>query len=159
MRLYEVSSEIKKLEDLGMEPEQIKDTMESLEMSFNEKANNIANLNENFNGDILAIDEQIKRLQGMKKTIKNKQDSLKEYLRTNMIASGISSIKCELFSITLRKSSKIVDIYDANSLPDDYVNVSTTISPDKNAISKALKDGAEIDGAKLIDGNQALIIK
>ena len=159
MKLYEISSEIKQLEDLGLDNELIADTMESLEMSFNDKANNIAMLNANFEGDITAIDEQIKRLQGIKKTVVNRQEQLKEYLRFNMSESGISSIKCPLFSITLRKASKVVQIDDADLIPDDYVKVVTTVTPDKASIAKALKDGIEVAGASLVDGKQSLLIK
>jgi hypothetical protein len=142
-----------------MEPELIADTVESLQISFDEKANNIAMLNANLNGDILAIDEQVKRLQSMKKSIVSKQDALKEYLRYNMAENGITSIKCPVFSVSLRKALKVVDITDIDLIPDEYVNVVTTITPDKKLIAKALKDGVEIKGAKLVDGKQGLTIK
>lgn len=159
MKLYEISNDMKRLEDLNLEPEAIKDTMEGLEMSFNDKANNIAILNGNFSSDITAIDNEIKRLQAMKKTITNRQEQLKEYLRFNMSESGITSIKCDLFNITLRKASKVVQIDNEDDLPDEFVTVKTTISPDKNLIAKALKDGVSVSGASLVDGQQSLIIK
>jgi hypothetical protein len=159
MKLYEIASEMLELKDLDLEPEQIADTMEGLQMSFNDKAGNIAALNESFSGNIAVIDQQINRLQAMKKTISNRQEQLKEYLRHNMVESGITKIDCPLFKISLRKAVKVVQVDDVNLLPDEYVTVKTVISPDKLAIAKALKDGAEVSGASLVDGKQSLIIK
>ena len=58
-----------------------------------------------------------------------------------MDATGTTSIKSPLFSITLAKGRDIVVIDNADSLPDEFVNVKTTVTPDKAAILKALKDG------------------
>ena len=72
MKLYEIANEMLELENLDLEPEQIADTMEGLQMSFNDKAGNIAALNESFSGNIAEIDKQITRLQTMKKSITNR---------------------------------------------------------------------------------------
>jgi hypothetical protein len=159
MRLYEVVSDMQALENLDLEPEQVADTMEGLQMALSDKAENIAALNESFTGNIELIDAQIKRLQAMKKTITTRQDQLKEYLRCNMIKSGISKIDCPYFKISLRKPVKSAQVDDVDLLPDEYVTVKTVISPDKNAIAEALKNGAEVNGASLVDGKQSLIIK
>lgn len=159
MKLYEITSDIKRLEATGLTHEEIADTMESLQMSFDEKANNIAMVNANLNGMIAGVDEEIKRLQLMKKSIATQQKGLTDYLKYNMGKSGISKIECPLFKITLSKARKIVEIDDLDLIPDEYVNVVTTVSPDKLAIAKALKNGAEITGASLADGSQSLLIK
>tara|TARA_R110000787_G_scaffold281021_1_gene392096 strand:+ start:626 stop:1105 length:480 start_codon:yes stop_codon:yes gene_type:complete len=159
MKLYEISSDMIALENLDLEPDQIADTMESLQMSFNDKAENIAALNETFTGNIESIDTQIKRLQAMKKTITNRQNQLKEYLRYNMIESGITKIDCPYFKISLRKAAKSVQVDDVDLLPDEFVTVTTVISANKNAIAKALKNGDEVSGATLVDGKQSLTIK
>jgi hypothetical protein len=54
---------------------------------------------------------------------------------------------------------EVVDVYDADAIPDDYVSVKTTVTPDKNAIKKALKDGHEIAGCKLSTGKSSIRIK
>lgn len=159
MKLYEIVSDMRALENLDLEPEQVADTMEGLQMALSDKAENIAALNESFTGNIESIDAQIKRLQAMKKTITTRQEQLKEYLRHNMIESGISKIDCPYFKISLRKAAKSVQVDDADLLPDEYVTIKTVISPDKNAIAKALKNGVEVNGASLVDGKQSLIIK
>ncbi len=159
MKLYEITSQINEIANLDLPAESVAETIESFEMDFNEKANNIALVNANMSGDIAAIDGQIKRLQSMKSAIVGRQDQLKEYLRYNMDKSGISKIQCPLFSISLRKPLKVVSIDDVESIPDEYVKVTTSVAPDKALIAKALKAGSLVAGATLVDGKSSLTIK
>ena len=165
--LYEISNDFVQLQEAVANAEDVdetlllafQDTIESLELSFEEKAQNLVNVMRNVTLNVTAIDEEIKRLQAKKTVIKNKEDHFKKYLRENMETTGISKIECDLFSITLSKPAKIVDIVDENQLPDSMVNVKTTITPDKMAIKKQLQDGEDVPGAQLIDGKRRLIIK
>ena len=159
MKLYEITSQINEIANLDLPAESVAETIESFEMDFNEKANNIALVNANMSGDIASIDGQIKRLQSMKSAIVGRQDQLKEYLRYNMDKSGISKIQCPLFSISLRKPLKVVSIDDVESIPDEYVKVTTSVAPDKALIAKALKAGSLVTGATLVDGKSSLTIK
>lgn len=159
MKLYEITSQINEIANLDLPAESVAETIESFQMDFNEKANNIALVNANMSGDIAAIDGQIKRLQSMKSAIVGRQDQLKEYLRYNMDKSGISKIQCPLFSISLRKPCKVVSIDDVESIPDEYVKVTTSVAPDKALIAKALKAGSLVTGATLVDGKSSLTIK
>lgn len=162
--LYELTGEMIELNKIMDESDEmaeaVTDTLEAINMEFDEKGVNIVKLITNLDSTMIApIDEQIKRLQDRKKTIVNKQNSLREYLRTNMIASGITKIDCPLFSITLRKAAKKVEITDESKIPDDYVNVKTVITPDKRKILADLKEGVEIEGATLTESQPSLVIK
>jgi hypothetical protein len=165
MKLYEITeqyAEVQKLldqDDSESMAEAVSETMGLIEADFEEKAQNIVALAFNVESDISGIDEQIKRLQDRKKAIQNKAESLREYLRYNMDRSGIDKISCPLFTITLSKASKQVEVTDEQALPDDFVRVKTTVSPDKVSIAKALKEGADVPGAVLVDGKRRLTIK
>lgn len=164
MHLYEIAGQYKSIQELADSDDEnmmvaIADTMEGIESEFQEKAQAIVSLAFNVEGGIDAIDVQIKRLQDKKRAIQAKSEWLRNYLKTNMEATGINKIQCPLFSITLSKASKVVEITDESELPDDYVKVKTDISPDKAMIAKALKDGLEIPGATLVDGSRRLTIK
>lgn len=165
MKLYEISeqyNEIQKLlesDESESMAEAVAETMQLVEADFQEKAVAVVQFTTNLDADVIALDAEIKRLQDRKKAIVNKQESLRDYLRHNMAATGISNIKCQLFSITLSKPAKQVEITDESALPDEFVRVKTTIAPDKAAIAKALKDGIDVPGAILIDGAQRLTIK
>jgi hypothetical protein len=76
-----------------------------------------------------------------------------------MEACEIKKITCPLFSITLVDGRDSVAISDESLIPDEFVNVKTVISPDKNAIAKALKEGIEVSGASLQKGKSSIRIK
>jgi hypothetical protein len=165
MKLYEISEQYKEVQaliesdDTGSMREAIADTMQMIEGDFQEKAQAVVSLTLNMGGSITALDNEIERLQDKKRVIQNKVDSIRDYLKHNMEATGISKIECPLFTITLSKPAKRVEITDEALLPDEFVSVKTTVSPDKVALAKALKEGKEITGAVLVDGASRLTIK
>ena len=157
MKLYELTEQYKQLANLDVEPELLADTIEGIEGEIEIKAENLLSVVSNFGSDIDALDNEIKRLTARKKTIVSRQDWLREYLRSNMEVSGIDKITCPLFTITLRKATQAVQVYDISLLSEDYIK--TTVSPDKVAIKNALKSGIGIPGAELVDGKRGLMIK
>lgn len=142
-----------------MQAEDLAECLDSIEDAIDEKAGNIVKLVSTLNSDVEGIDKEIKRLQGMKKSITNNQDRLKEYLRYNMELTGINKIKHSLFSITLGKPTVTAEIVDIDFLPDNYVSTDIVMKADKKAILKALKDGEDIPGAVLSTGKSRLLIK
>lgn len=162
--LYTITEQFKELaaltetadEDLAVA---LRDTMEGIEGEFQEKGKAIAMITLNIDGDLEAIQSQIDRLTERKRIINNRKESLKEYLRSNMDAAGITKITHPLFTITCGKGKPIVVIDDEKAIPDDFVNVKVTSAPDKAAIAKALKDGQEVPGAHSEIGKSSISIK
>jgi len=109
----------------------VADTMEGVEGEFNDKAISLMAVVDNMNGDVAAIDAEIARLTARKKTIKNRQDSMRHYLQVNMEASFISKITCPLFTITLAKGRDMVQIDDVYKIPTDYLDIKTVVTPMK----------------------------
>lgn len=141
-------------------PESIADTLESIEGAFNDKAVAVTHVISEMSLDIEKIDSEINRLQKRKKVIQNRNDNIRDYLKSNMIALDITNIKCPLFSITLAKGRDIVSVYDEEAIDPEYLSVKTSISPDKRAIMKALKNDPEsVEGATLIKSEPTLRIK
>ena len=165
MKLYEISEQYKGVQELIESDESesmreaIADTMQMIEGDFRDKAQAVVSMTLNMDGGIGALDKEIQRLTDKKKVIQNKVQSIRDYLKQNMEATGISKIECPLFTITLSKPSKQAEVTDEALLPDDFVRVKTTVAPDKAAIAKALKDGKEVTGAVLVHGPQRLTIK
>jgi len=161
--LYELTEQVRGLQQLvddgELKPQDIADTMDGLELEVSEKANRILYMVKNIDGMNDAIDSEIKRLTDRKKVFNNAKESIKQYLKINMEATSTSKIECDLFTITLRKPSKVVIIDDESLIPDELVTVTVTEKPDKKAIGKLLKDGEKVEGAHLGEGNSALIIK
>ena len=113
----------------------------------------------NIDGDIGAIDHEIKRLQAKKEQFNSTKQSMNNYLRENMEASGIKKITCPLFSITLAKGRDVVVIDDEALIPDEYVTVKTVIAPDKRKLMKAMKEGESIPGAHTEETEPSIRIK
>jgi chaperonin cofactor prefoldin len=146
--LYELSDAITALSEME-EDQAVIDTLEGLEMEFNDKAQNIVLYERDINGKIEAIDSELKRLQTRNRTLKNRIDSMKEYLRDNMERTGISKIECPLFTISCVKGRDKAEVLDETLLPDDCVRVKTSIEADKTEILKKLQAGEDVPGAEL----------
>lgn len=156
-KLTEQYRELQKVED--MDEQALADTLEGLQGEIAEKANAIAVVLNGTSGTVDVIDREINRLTEMKKRIQNRDKSMRDYLKTNMQATGTTNIKCDYFSITLAKGREIAVIEDESKLPDDYTTVKTTIAPDKKKILADLKKGVSINGATLSRASESLRIK
>ena len=139
--------------------EEMADTLEGALGTFEEKAQSVLAYSENIAADIDQVDQAIKRLQERKKTLANKQQSMRDYLKHNMQRTGITNIKCPLFSITLAKGRDKVIIDDEELIPSDYVNVEVVQKADKRALLSDLKEGLDIPGCHIEKGEESLRIK
>ncbi len=157
-KLHEMAVDYVGLLDSDFEPDVLKECLDSIEESIEEKGVNIVKVLQSYDNNISAIDAELKRIQSIKKIEVARKDRLKEYLRHNMESTGISKIQHPLFTITLGKAVHKVNVTDIDLLPDEFVNIKTEIKPDLIAIKKALKDGS-IDGVELTEGKPRLLIK
>ncbi len=157
--LYEITEahkELEKLEDEGLD---IGDTFEAVEASFNDKAISVVHVIQNMGGNVSALETEIDRLSKRLKTVKNRQESIKEYLRFNMEATGINKISCDLFTISIKQGRDIVQIDDDSLIPTDYLNIKTSSTPMKREILADLKTGKEIAGASMVKSKSSISIK
>jgi hypothetical protein len=161
--LRELTSELLEVRDLALDPdipaEAIRDTLDGMAGLFNDKAIKIVHVITNGGSDVAALDAEIARLAERKKIIQNAQARLKDYLRFNMEATGTTKITSPLFTITLAKGRDIAVIDSEKDLPDDYVNVKTTVTPAKAIILKALKEGVDVPGAHIEKSKTSVRIK
>lgn len=162
--LQHITGQYKELLDLSTDPdaelpeEALRDTLQAIEGEFEAKALKIVEVINSTGIDIAAIDAEIERLQARKKVIENREKSIREYLRENMESCEIKKISCPLFSITLAAGRDVVVIDDEDQIPEEYMRVKTSVSVDKSALLKALKDG-EVLGAHLAKSKTSLRIK
>lgn len=163
MRLYDISQQFLSIQELAENDdsmiEAVADTMEGIAADFEQKGQAVVVIFRGMEADIEAIDSELKRLSEKKKAIQNRVEWLRNYLRDNMAATGITKISCPLFNITLSEAAKQVEVIDESALPDDYVTVKTVLSPDKRKLLADLKEGVDIPGAMLVDGTRRLTIK
>lgn len=102
------------------------------------------------------IDEEIKRLQAMKKS----NDTLVSRLKSNLLqaVSIFGNYEAGFVKIGTRKSKQVIIDYDVNDLPKQYKTVKVTETADKVAIKKAIESGQTVYGCRLVE-NVNLTIK
>jgi tRNA G18 (ribose-2'-O)-methylase SpoU len=88
------------------------------------------------------------------RTARKRSQWLRQYLGSHMAAAGVMSIKSDdgTFSAKLEIGrDESVDVWDVAQIPADYMReITAKTEPDKTLIKKAIKDGFEVPGAKLI---------
>ena len=153
MNLYQLTQEAQYLAAL-LETEELTPELEA-ELLINQeqlqsKGINYAKVIANYQSESDAIDAEIKRLKAMKESRDKKVTWLTESLKKAMLVSGIEKIESPLFKISLRRS-EAVEVEIPEALPVDWQVKKVTITADKVAIKKAIKEGYSITGARLVE--------
>jgi hypothetical protein len=153
MNLYQITQEAQYLAAL-LETEELTPELEA-ELLINQeqlqsKGINYAKVIANYQSEADQIDAEIKRLKAMKESRDKKVTWLTESLKKAMLVSGIEKIESPLFKISLRRS-EAVEVEIPEALPIDWQVKKVTITADKLAIKKAIKEGYSITGARLVE--------
>ena len=153
MNLYQITQEAQYLAAL-LETEELTPELEA-ELLINQeqlqiKGINYAKVIANYQSESDQIDAEIKRLKALKESRDKKVTWLTESLKNAMLVSGIEKIDSPLFKISLRRS-EAVEVEVPEALPVDWQVKKVTITADKVAIKKAIKEGYSITGARLIE--------
>ncbi|WP_088825675.1 MULTISPECIES: siphovirus Gp157 family protein [Listeria] len=151
MKLHELSAKYEQLYQLtdSVEEEVFEDTLQAIKEPLQEKAINIAKLILTWDDDISTLDNEIKRLQMLKKSIQSRQNRTKEYLLFSLNKAGIKKINDIKYPLMIRNNTKI-NVYDFSQLPDKFIRYKPG-EPDKVAIKNAIKEKETVPGAEIID--------
>jgi hypothetical protein len=150
--LYNITAEALNLASALEEGEITPELENSLiinQTELQDKAINYASVIRTVEIDVSAIDEELKRLQAIKKAKNNVIDRMKESVDNAMGFYGIEKISTPTLNLSLRKSESI-EIINESQLADNYKSEKITYSPDKTRIKNAIKEGIEVDGAVLV---------
>ncbi|WP_095111256.1 siphovirus Gp157 family protein [Pseudomonas sp. Irchel 3E20] len=144
-QLYALTGKLAELQamadtdDEGLK-EALQNAMDEVQGDFSDKADSIVMLRRNIESDVTAIDAEIDRLAELKRIKSNSVTAISDYLRRNMEAANIKSIKRPLFTITLAAGKEKVVVDKEDELPEDFITPKTTFAPDKTAIAAKLKE-------------------
>ncbi|MCE4965276.1 siphovirus superfamily [Staphylococcus chromogenes] len=158
--LFQLSTSYQQVLDLieqGMNPDDLKDTLDSIEVELNVKVDNTIGLKRSVDADIDAIDKEIKRLQALKQQKQNFSDRLKNYLQEMLDVQGLQKFRTSTNYIYKRKNAPSVHITDEKLLSNDYW-VSQAPKLNKKQIKDDIKAGITVEGAELHD-SESLVIK
>jgi len=104
---------------------------------------------------IARIDDELKRLQALKKASNRLVDNLEFNLLEAQKTFG--DFEVGLTTITTRKSESI-EVEDVNSLPTEFKVIKVVETADKKLLKEAIKSGRVIDGVSLVE-NQNIRFK
>ena len=161
MKLYEITNEMRVLDELFLsyideETGEVKDDgvidILEQELQLQTKGAGIIKSFKNSEAMLNGVEEEIKRLQALKKSISNQINSKKEYIVRNMEMMGITKIETELGNLSLRKS-KSVNIYDESLIDKKFIEIETKEKISKTEIKKAIEAGENVQGANIVEKN------
>lgn len=135
--------------------EAIRQLFTNLKMKFEDKLDNCQKFILTLKGEQEALDKEIKRLQAKKTASKNKEDRLKNMMLGALEVSGMDKVKTSLYNFSVGKS-EAVQVVNDDEIPRSFLKIS--YSADKVKIKKAIKDGATVDGCKLVE-NKSLRVR
>lgn len=148
MNLYELSLSFQEVQNMDLDPDVMKDTLDSIGGTFENKAENMAKLIRNLESDRLAYKEEEDRLKTKRQAVENKLEWLKTYLKDCMKLIGKTKFKSGMFNFSIQKNPVSVNITDKKILPEDYL-IPQPPKVNNTTLKKALKDGIEVPGAEL----------
>lgn len=155
MKLFEIDEAIEEYvenaysfaeENDGELPDDFEDALEALNLKRLDKVEGIALYVKNIEAEVSAVESQEKIFAARKKSLQNKLTSVKNYLK---IALKGEKLKTDKVQVSYR-SGESVQIVPQAKIPDQYLTVKTTSTPNKTELKKAIKAGEKIEGVELV---------
>lgn len=148
MQLYELTEIYLNLKDMDIEEGDLNSALENIDDEIETKADNIAKVLRDFDGDIEALKSEEERLAKKRKAIENRQKQLKGYLQNAMLVLDKRKFKTDLFSFNIQKNAPSLKILDESKIPEDYYKIEKKLN--KNDLKEAVKNGLFEDAAELV---------
>ncbi|OZB98101.1 siphovirus Gp157 family protein [Paenibacillus sp. XY044] len=167
MKLYELTGMYKKFNDFANdelendvtedEIQALIDNLEAIDDLIENKCENTAKLMKNIESDIKALKEEEERLSKRRKALQNRYDGIKGYMKVMLESSGKQKVNAGLFKIRIQKSNPSLEVIDPKLIPNAY-KIPQDPKIDSKSILAAVKNGEKIDGVRLVEDKQHLVI-
>lgn len=160
MNLFNLNEQYEALRnqiDEGIDPEVLKDTLESIEASIDIKVDNTIGLIRSVEGDIETVDKEIKRLQTLKKQRENLKNKIKSYLQDMLEYRQLQNYRTSTNYIYKRRNAPSVHITNEKLIDKSYF-IEQAPKLDKKALKEDIQNGADVHGAELRE-SESLVIK
>ncbi len=154
MSLYELDTKIKGC--IQLDAEHVVDTedgeifdlqqFEALQMERGQKIEGMCCYIKNLMAEAVAYEAEEKRMRERRAAKEREIDRCKGYLAGVLYGEKFETPRCK---ISWRKS-EICNVLNIDTVPDEFKRTKVTIDADKTAIKKAIKAGAEVPGAEVI---------
>ena len=153
MKLYEISDAIRAALDhieLDEETGEIlqADALHAVEAEANDKIEATALYLRELDAEAKAAKDEADRMIARVKSMQKRSDYLKAMLLDALHATG--KVKTARVTVSIR-TSKAIEVADGVTLPDAFVTVRTTTTPNKTALKEAIEAGADLEGVRLVE--------
>lgn len=153
MKLYEISDAIRAaLDHIELDPETGEilqaDALHAVEAEASEKIEATALYLRELDAEAKAAKDEADRMIARVKSMQKRSDYLKSMLIEALHATG--KVKTARVTVSIR-TNKAIEVADGVTLPDAFVTVRTTTTPNKTALKEAIEAGAEIEGVRLVE--------
>ena len=135
-------------EETGEVDVDIASALANLQGSFEEQAISTATVSRMLGNTVDEVSKEIDRLKRLKVHLEREDGRVKEYLKKAMELTGTEKVQGISASISFRQSEQTV-IDNEEELPEEYITVKTTYTPNKTAIKTAIKAGKDVPGAHI----------
>lgn len=144
--LYDITNEFltvyNMIDDEEIDEQLILDTLESIQCSFEDKADGFAKIIKSLENRTKGISEEIKRLNSKKTTTENKINWLKSQLEFAMRTTGNMKFSTTLFNYNIQKNGgnrKLTYDVPVEEIPEKF-RVKQPDTVDNNAVREHLKE-------------------
>ncbi|MBO0473275.1 siphovirus Gp157 family protein [Enterococcus ureasiticus] len=150
MKLYEMTENYNQVLEMAeqLDAETLKDTLDSIDEAIEIKVENTAKVVRSLEGNVDAIDSEIKRLTAKKSTLNNNIKGIKNYMQESMEQVGKDKIKGQLFNVGIQNNQQSVNVLDEKKINLNYF-IEQPPKLDKKLLLADLKEGKEVEGAEI----------
>lgn len=160
LSLYVIAQEhramVDKLMELTDDPQTIADTIEGESFPLETKATNVAFAYKSLVMLAEAGKKAEAQMKARRERIEKQAERVLAYLQYCMEVSGKTKIESPWFTLAIKNNPPSVDVFEPALVPRLYLNFPEPPAPTMNkaAIAKAIKDGWEVPGARLVTGRR-----
>jgi RNase adaptor protein for sRNA GlmZ degradation len=106
------------------------------------------------------VETHAKKLLAKVATARRRSEWLRSYLQAHMSACGMREIKADdstfLAKLEIERDAS-VEVFDERMVPSDYWRETVKRAPDKVLIGKAINDGYDVPGARIVKRDRLTI--
>lgn len=162
MNLFELGQQYQALADReDLDPTVLADTLDSIDDTWNSKANNIARWIESLDADVEWLMKKKRSISDELSYRKNLRANLMTYLTSAIDDRKLKEVHTDDYILRPRNYKQRTVIDDEDKIPGEYRNYAKyqgMYDIKKNDVYKALKDGKNVPGAHL-EPNRSTVIK
>lgn len=164
MNLFEINEAVKTIKSKYDDPnneldiDTLKDTLDSLEATRNDKLDGLAGWYDSNNAKIDWIKDKVKALQDEEKRLNNQNKSIMDYMTSTIDEAGIRQVQTAHHLLRPRNYRASVKVDPKVELPKYYVKTEEVEKINKKLLYQDLKAGIKVAGAELVPNRKTTIL-